>query len=167
MKVLLLIILSITLVSCQNQKPQQDETIVETRAPGYVVMKEKKSPVYEGNPDNLDLWDKYIEAHNERNLELISKMNSDSISITSYNGNNSKGNENHINSLKTWFESSNPKWETFFSYTMKIPSQKGEWIISGHKMTETSDGKEVVSYDILDAYIENDKVQSFWVYNRK
>ena len=77
-----------------------------------------------------------------------------------------EGTDTHIEFLKVWFESENPTWNTFFSYTMKVENQPGEWVISGSQVKKTVNGEEVTSYDVIDAYIEEGKIGGFWVYTR-
>ena len=72
----------------------------------------------------------------------------------------------HIERLSGWFAAEDPKWNTFFSYTMKVDGQVGEWVISGHTLTTTVDGEEKTVYDIADVYIEDGKIGAFWIYTR-
>jgi hypothetical protein len=65
-----------------------------------------------------------------------------------------------------WFDVENPKWNTYFSYSMKVDGQQGEWVISGAQVKKTVDGQEVTSYDIADVYILDGKIGAFWVYTR-
>ena len=161
-----LFIASITLIGCQQPKEITTEE-TPSSPPGYVVQGGKKTAVDDANPENLVFWDRYIQAHNKRDLETISAMNNDSITIYTQDGNKTVGTKAHLENLNLWFDASDPKWNTYFSYTMKIEGQKGAWVISGHEMTETVEGKTLKHYDITDAYIEDEKVKAFWVYQRK
>ena len=76
------------------------------------------------------------------------------------------GTEGQMEALKGWFETGNPTWNTYFSYTMKVDGQQGEWVISGAQVKQTVDGEEVTSYDITDVYLLDGKVGAFWVYTR-
>lgn len=161
-----LFIIGITLAGCQQNNENAKEE-AQSSPPGYVIQEGKKIAVNDANPENLVFWDRYIQAHNERDLETISAMNNDSITIYTYDGNKTVGTAAHLENLNMWFDTSNPKWNTYFSYTMKIEGQKGAWVISGHEMTETVEGESIKHYDITDAYIEDQKVKAFWVYQRK
>ena len=60
------------------------ETTVECEdnpAAGFLATADGKVPARDANPANLDLWDKYIEAHNNRDLETIASMNIDSTDL--------------------------------------------------------------------------------------
>lgn len=182
MKKLLLLFAFLIMVSCNNTAVQKitdsmtpDAEIVEVEVnnpAGYLSTTDGKVNAFDGNPENLDIWDTYIEAHNNRDLDVIREMNADStdqmgaFKIYDPMGGVVNGVDDHIERLAGWFEAENPKWDTFFSYTMKVEGQVGEWVISGHGMTTTVDGVEQNRYDLIDAYIEDGKIGAFWVYTR-
>jgi len=164
-----IIILAVFTYSCETTVP----TVVDNPAPGYLSTAQGKSDARDGNPANLDLWDKYIEAHNNQDLDIIREMNADSTEqfgafrIIDAQGAIIDSPEAHIEILSGWFEAENPKWDTFFSYTMKVDGQVGEWVISGHTLTRNVEGNEVLTYDIADVYIEDGKIGAFWIYQRE
>ena len=86
--------------------------------------------------------------------------------ILAPNGQVIRGSDTQIEFLKGWFEAENPTWRTYFSYTMKLDGQNGEWVISGAEVKKTVDGNEVTTYDVADVYIEDGKIGAFWVYTR-
>ena len=76
MKKIIILLLSITLLnSCAEKVSSENEA---KRAPGYLKKDGKIYDVDDANPENLDLWDNYIEAHNKRDIEAINQMNADS-----------------------------------------------------------------------------------------
>ena len=104
-------------------------------------------------------------------MELIASMNIDSTQMGEFrilapNGQVIRGSDTQIEFLKGWFEAENPTWRTYFSYTMKLDGQNGEWVISGAEVKKTVDGNEVTTYDVADVYIEDGKIGAFWVYTR-
>ena len=166
---ILLMVLSFITFSCDV--PAKQETEME-RAPGFArTPSGEQSNANDANPDNLDIWDKYIDAHNNRDLELISSMNIDSTQMGDFriiapNGQVIRGSDSQIEFLRGWFEAENPTWRTYFSYTMKLDGQNGEWVISGAEVKRTVDGEEVTTYDIADVYIEEGKIGAFWLFRR-
>ena len=168
-KIFIITFLTIFTFSCESPAPAEMEA---ERAPGFLRTPDGDVAADDANPENLDLWDKYIEAHNNRDLDAIASMNIDStqqmgsFKIIGPDGSLIDGTDTHIEFLKGWFEAENPTWNTFFSYTMKVENQPGEWVISGSQVKKTVDGEEVTSYDIIDAYIEEGKIGAFWVYTR-
>ena len=182
MKKLLLLFTFSFLASCNNtaiQKvasslsPDAEIVEVEVNTPaGYLSTANGKTDAYDGDPSNLELWDQYIDAHNNKDLDVIREMNADStqqfggFKVYDAFGDLVNGVDSHIERLSVWFEAENPQWSTFFSYTMKVDGQVGEWVISGHALTTTVDGEEKTVYDLADAYIEDGKIGAFWIYSR-
>ena len=182
MKKFSLLFTLLLLVSCNNTAVQKvadsitpDAEIVEVEInnpAGYLSTTEGKFNAFDGNLENLEIWDAYIDAHNNRDLDVIREMNADStkqfgaFKVYDAKGGVVDGPDNHIKRLSGWFEAEDPKWNTFFSYTMKVEGQVGEWVISGHSLTTSVDGKEKTTYDLADAYIEDGKIGAFWIYSR-
>ena len=182
MKKLSLLFMFLIMVSCNNTAVQKvtdsltpDAEVVEVEVnnpSGYLATADGKVNAFDANPENLDLWDTYIEAHKNRDLDVIREMNADStkqmgaFKIYDPMGGVINGIDDHIQRLSEWFEAENPNWDTFFSYTMKVEGQVGEWVISGHALTTTVDGVEQTRYDLIDAYIEDGKIGAFWIYTR-
>ena len=182
MKKLLLLFTLCLLTSCNNtaiQKvasslsPDAEIIEVEVNTPaGYLSTANGKTDAYDGDPSNLELWDQYIDAHNNKDLDVIREMNADStqqfggFKVYDALGYVVDGADSHIERLRGWFEAENPQWNTFFSYTMKVDGQIGEWVISGHMLKTTVDGEEKTVYDLADAYIEDGKIGAFWIYTR-
>ena len=166
-KYILILLLAVFTFSCETTNAP-----VDNPAAGYLATAEGRSDARDADPANLDLWDKYIEAHNAQNLDAIREMNADSTQqfggfrIFDAQGGVVDGVDAHIDRLSGWFQAENPKWNTYFSYTMKVDGQVGEWVISGHVLTRNVNGTEVSTYDIVDAYIEDGKIGAFWVYTR-
>ncbi|MAJ82683.1 MAG: hypothetical protein CMC16_00035 [Flavobacteriaceae bacterium] len=164
-----IILLAVFTYSCETTVP----AVIDNPPAGYLSNAEGKSDVRDGNPANLDLWDKYIEAHNNQDLDIIREMNADSTEqfgafrVIDAQGAIIDSPDVHIEILSGWFEAENPKWDTFFSYTMKVDGQVGEWVISGHTLTRNVEGNEVLTYDIADVYIEDGKIGAFWIYQRE
>ena len=167
-KFILLTVLSLITFSCETPVKQDAEM---ERAPGFLRAGGEQLNAYEASPENLDIWDKYIDAHNNRDLELIASMNIDSTELGNFrilspNGQIILGSDTQIEFLKGWFEAENPKWKTNFSFSMRVEGQKGEWVITGSEVKKTVDGEEVTTYDVADVYIEDGKIGAFWVYSR-
>ena len=145
--------------------------IVEVdREVGYLLTKEKTYTASSGDDSVVNLWDKYIQAHNNRDLKSISEMNSDSIQIYGPRGEYINGSDDHVTFLKGWFEGSDPKWNTFFSFPMRVnnmESQKdGQWVVSGAVLKMNLNGSESNVTQLFDVYSENGKIMKFYVYER-
>ena len=168
-KIFLLSFIGLFMFSCDA--PVNTDTEAE-RSPGFLRTADGQINANDANPENLDLWDKYIDAHNNRDFEAIASMNIDStqqmgsFKVVGPTGQVIDGTDTHAEFLKGWFEAENPIWNTYFAYTMKVDNQVGEWVISGAAVTKTVNGEEVTTYDVADVYIEDGKIGAFWVYSR-
>ena len=59
-KIFIITFLTIFTFSCESPAPAEMEA---ERAPGFLRTSDGDIPADDANPENLDLWDKYIEAH--------------------------------------------------------------------------------------------------------
>ncbi|MEL0184015.1 MAG: hypothetical protein ACPGKX_00750 [Flavobacteriaceae bacterium] len=160
----LLTLVSILMFSCET-------TVVEGvelgPAPGYLVSQDGKIDARDADPSNLAIWEKYIEAHNNKDYETISSINHDSIVLNLWDGRNLFGNEAHLEVLKGYMDEFSPTWNTFFSYTMHVDGQKGDWVITGHQIDQTVDGEEQSISDICDVFIVDEKIRRIIVYRKE
>ena len=102
---ILLVVVSIFTFSCDVPAKQEAEM---ERAPGFLRAGGEQINATDASPENLDLWDKYIDAHNNRDLELIASMNIDSTQMGNFrilapNGQVIRGSDTQIEFLKGWF----------------------------------------------------------------
>jgi ketosteroid isomerase-like protein len=135
------------------------------QTPGWLQTANGKIPATDANPKNLKLYEKFIRAHNDRDLNKISKMAHDSIVVELPDGGKILGKENFINVLNNWFNTSNPIWNPFFAYSMKVQGQKGEWVIAGHTLKDKPQNLDV--WDLVDIYIDSKKIRRVIVYRKE
>ena len=69
------------------------------------------TPIIVGETSNQEIWIKYIQAHNDKNLDIIAKINSEDWEGYTADGSVVKGNKAHIEILENWFKNANPKWK--------------------------------------------------------
>ena len=100
-KFLLLTFISALFFSCETT-PKEVE---KGPAPGYLVAQDgSKIDARDADPSNLAIWEKYIEAHNNKDYETISSINHDSIVLNLWDGRNLFGNEAHLEVLKGYIK---------------------------------------------------------------
>ena len=137
---------------------------------GYEMSDEgEKLDIIAGNTSVIDIWVKYVEAHNKRDLEAINSTNAADFEGRAPNGVIVKGPEAHAAYLKEWFATSNPSWEFNYAMAGDVPQTDGtvdHWVTSSYTLTDTIDGKEVVSEELFDVQIENGKIQFILVRSR-
>ena len=161
-------LISITfLISCQ-QEIKEIETIKRI---GYDVSDEtgKKLDLFGGPESATKVWEGYIKAHNEGNLEAISKLNFEDIKIWGPRGEYIDGSEAHLEFLSNWFKNNSPKWEPNYFISNQLTDEKGslkQWVTSGHDLTLEVEGEKMKVFQVHDALIEDGKVKMFYVYER-
>ena len=129
-----------------------------------------KIPLYSGDLSNVSIWEKYIVAHNERDLETIKSLNAvEGFKVYGPTGQVIDGADAHIEFLTSWFADANPKWKTSYLIENEFTNTKGElrqWVTSGHGVTLTVEGEEVKLGQVHDALIVDGKIQMFYVTER-
>ena len=164
-------VLAVISYSCNNSavermvdKMQPEPVVIEQEGAGFFTSQPEEKFVV-GSDDVMDIWMKYIDAHNNQDMEAILAMETDSIFILSPDGSTIRGKENHKAALSAWFEAANPKWNVYWGMPYKGVPGGAEWIIAGHLVTQTIDGVEVKHRDMIDGYINDDGLVSrFYVY---
>lgn len=120
--------------------------------------------------DLAETWVEYINAHNQRDYDKISNMNSEEIKVWGPAGQYVEGTEAHIEFLKEWIAATNVKWtpQWFINNSGEnAEGKKVDYVTSGHQMTFTIDGEESYFYQIHDAVISEGKIINFNVYEQK
>ena len=163
-KILLLTFASVLMFACETT-PKEVE---KGPAPGYLLTADgTKIDARDADPSNLAIWEKYLEAHNNKDFETISSMNHDSIVINLNDGQNFFGNQAHIDLLKGYMDEFDPTFNTFFSYAMHVDGQVGDWVITGHQIDQTANGEEQSVSDICDVFIVDQKIRRIIVYRKE
>ena len=163
MKKLSLLIAFLIIASC-NAPVENSE-----KKAGYLKAGDATYDLSLGDHSAVEIWDQYLDAHNNQDLDAIKALESEDLKIWGPTGQVVEGKEAHSEFLDGWFKANNPKWETYFSVPVKVDwkDQPGTWVTSGHTLTMTVDGVEVKSNDIADVYIEDGLIQKFYVFSRK
>ena len=163
MKNLLYLISIVLLVSCNSQTKNSEDTQI-----GYEILKSgKKVSLNAGDMSTIEVWEKYVDAHNNKDLETIKSLNHNDIKIMTPGGeiNNS---EEHIKFLERWFSENNPKWKTFYMIANELTEKDTlkQYVTSSHELTITVDTNQTKIAQIHDAWIVDGKVKKFYVYEK-
>ena len=168
MKYSILLLSSLFMISCANISNQE---VVETsKEIGFDKTEGVKTSLFGGNMETVAVWEKYIKAHNERDIETIKGLNAEK-DFKAYGprGEIIVGTKDHVAFLNQWFADNNPKWVTKYSIANEFTTKEGvlrKYVTSGHELTLTVEGKEVKVNQVHDALIVNGKVQTFYVNER-
>ena len=149
----------------ENHEPQlKDSAYLDLSFSG-----KKKLDILAGDTSNIKIWVDYVEAHNQRDLVAIDETNADDLVGKAANGVIVNGSAEHAAFLKNWFETSNPIWEFVYAMANDVPQADGSihhWVTSSYEVTDTIDGKEIVSRESFDVRIENNKIKEIIVASR-
>ena len=118
-----------------------------------------------GSDEVMDTWIKYLEAHNNQDMETIMSMSADSIYVLGPDGSEIKSKEEQAAILEGWFAAANPKWDAYWGMPYKSIPSGANWFIAGHDVTQTIDGKEVKELHMIDGEIKDNKILRFFVYS--
>jgi len=168
MKYSILLLSSLFIISCANISNQE---VVETPTEiGFDKTEGVKTPLFGGDMETVSVWEKYIKAHNEKDIKTIRQLNAEK-GFKAYGpkGEIIVGTEDHLAFLSQWFTDNNPKWVTKYSIANEFKTKEGilkQYVTSGHDVTFVIDGKEVKVNQVHDALIINGKVQTFYVNER-
>ena len=117
-----------------------------------------------GSDEITDIWTNYLDAHNSGDIETIKSMSADSIYILGPDGKEIRTKEEQAVLLEGWFAAANPKWDAYWAMPYESVPGGAEWIIAGHRVTETIEGEEKVTLQMIDEEIKDGKVDRFFVY---
>ena len=159
------LLLAQTSFAGHHEKSEKDtKTII-----GYEILDGERLEIVAGDASAIDIWVEYVEAHNTRDLETINSLNASDFEGRAANGLIVKGPEEHAEFLKEWFATSNPSWKYNYAIANDVPQSDGtvhHWVTSAYTVTDTIDGKEVVSEEFFDVRIENGKIKYILVASR-
>ena len=168
MKYSILLLSSLFMISCANISNQE---VVETsKEIGFDKTEGVKTSLFGGNMETVAVWEKYIKAHNERDIETIKGLNAEK-DFKAYGprGEIIVGTKDHVAFLNQWFADNNPKWVTKYSIANEFTTKEGvlkQYVTSGHDVTLVVEGKEVKVNQVHDALIVDGKIQTFYVNER-
>ena len=161
MKNLLYLIFILLLVSCDIN------TKVDWQI-GYEILKSgEKVSLNAGDYSTIEVWEKYVDAHNNKDLETIKSLNHNDIKIFTPGGEINTS-EEHIKFLDRWFSENNPNWKTFYMIANELTENDTlkQYVTSCHELTLTVDTNQTKIAQIHDAWIVDGKVKKFYVYER-
>ena len=160
-------VMTAVLISCTNAPCPE----AAPKAIGHEISDDgTKVPLYSGDLSTVAIWGKYIQAHNDRDLETIRSLNAvEGFKVYGPTGQVIDGTDAHIEFLTAWFADTNPKWKTSYLIENEYTNKKEElrqWVTSGHGVTLTVEGEEVKLGQVHDALIVDGKIQMFYVTER-
>jgi len=164
------IMLVLLLSSCtQNQKTNEEKPGLEI---GSALMDgtTEMTAIVAGETSNQEIWLKYIQAHNDKNLDIIAEINADDWEGYTADGSVVKGNEAHIEILDNWFKNADPKWVVKWMIANAAVNKDGiteQWLTTGNEYTDVDEnGNEIFEHNVHDILFKDGKIKKINVYKR-
>ena len=168
MKNYLLLLSFIFLVtSCQVQDSEKTQIKIGSE---LLDGNEAMTPIVVGDLSTQEVWLKYIDAHNNRDLETIASINDEDWIGYTPDGSVVKGNDAHIEILDNWFKTSNPNWKVKWMIANGVVNNDGEveqYLTTANDFSDIdSNGTEIKEHNIHDILFVNGKIKKITVYKR-
>ena len=77
---------------------------------GYDTTEGVRAPLYAGSLDTVEVWMRYMKAHDDNDLKAIREANADDFKAWASDGSVIENTDAQIALLTDWFATSNPKW---------------------------------------------------------
>ena len=174
-KLLTLLLAAFLFTACNDAKKNDGEASknedLKPTVIGSAYMEDRSVSLITGGDLNTEkVWLDYVQAHNDKNLEKIAELNHPEWEGFLPDGRTLKGTDAQMELLKTWFETSNPKWEVQWMITNDSKNEKGEmthWLTTGNTYTDSdADGNEILEHHIHDMQFVDGKIKKINVYSR-
>ena len=133
---------------------------------GYDTTEGVRSPLYAGSLDTVDIWMRYMKAHDDNDLKAIREANAEDFKAWASDGSVIESTDAQIALLTDWFATSDPKWIHKYSIANEFTDQDGQlqqWVTTGWELTETVDGKEAKRQEIFDVLITEGKIKTIYI----
>jgi hypothetical protein len=97
-----------------SMTPDAEVVEIEKKA-GYLKTADATYELSLGDNSAVDIWDRFLDAHNNQDMDAIMALEAEDIKIWGPDGAVIEGKEAHKEFLSQWFAAANPKWSTYFS----------------------------------------------------
>ena len=153
--------------SCQVQDSEKTQVKIGSE---LLDGNETMTPIVAGDLSTQEVWLKYIDAHNNRDLETIASINDEDWIGYTPDGSVVKGNDAHIEILDNWFKTSNPNWKVKWMIANGVVNNDGEveqYLTTANDFSDIdSNGTEIKEHNIHDILFVNGKIKKITVYKR-
>ena len=173
-KLLFLLTLFIIAFSCNTtSEPKSEDTPkiedIPTAIGIQITNDGARSSIVVGEMENTSIWEKYIKAHNDKDLETILSINATDFKAYLPDGAVIDGSENQMSILKEWFANSNPQWATRWMIANAATDKEGmeqQWLTTGQELTDLVEGEQTTLNHIHDVLFVDGKIKMINVYER-
>ena len=160
-----LLLVLIIIFSCNSKMKETKDTQIGVE----ISDKGERLDLNAGEMSTVSIWEKYIDAHNNRDIAAIKSMNAKNIKVYGPRGEFIEGFEAHEEFLKVWFSTNKPKWTPKYYIANNVVNTNGDieqWVTSSLNLSLVDGDKVLKVVQVNDALIKDGKVQKFYVYER-
>ena len=169
MKNLILLLLSAIIFGCGEQD-KKIETIQAFEAPktvGFMTGNESVKWAL-GSDEAIDVWAKWVEYHNTKEINKIMSLAADNIEINGPEGEYIKGKEALKGFLEGWLTAANPKFRQQWATAVTDPNGNGmQWIHNAYMVDMTIEGQQISERHFAAVGVKDNLIQQFWIYSGK
>ena len=119
-----------------------------------------------GSDETTQVFNDFIEAHNNRDTDLIKSMETEDIHIELPDGTVKDGQAQHMEALGSFFDA-DAQWLPYWGMPYKGVKNGVEWMIAGMAITTLVDGEETTVLHMVDAELENGLFKNIYVYENR
>ena len=116
-----------------------------------------------GPSESTDVYNQFMDAHNAQDIEAIKSLMSEDIQIWHADGRQTEGRAEQLESLQSWFDETNPSFNPFWGMPYVGVKNAETWVIAAHVTTQTIDGVESNSSQMLDLRITDGLVDLLYI----
>jgi len=120
-----------------------------------------------GPSETTDLYNKFMDAHNDRDMETIKSLLSEDLVIWHSDGSRVEGRDAHLEALQSWFDETNPTLNPFWGMPYVGVNNGETWMIAAHNSKTTLDGVDSYNSNMLDLQAKDGVISMIIVYSRQ
>ncbi len=120
-----------------------------------------------GPSETTEMYNKFIDAHNEMNMETIESLLAEDLVIYHSDGTTVEGKEAHLEALEQWFDQTNASFNPYWGMPYVGVNNGETWMIAAHQTQTTIDGEEISRGTMLDIQFTDGLVNTIIVYERE
>mgnify|MGYP001232968018 FL=1 len=154
-----ILLIAIIFAACAEQKQ-------EPKTAGYFILDEEQTYMI-GSDETTDFMKKWIDAHNERDMETILSMEKDDIKIELPDGSEINGKDEHSKVLESSFFANNVTWTPYWMLPYTGVKGNKTWLIGGFQLKSNVDGVENVVLHMGDIQLVDGLVSRIIVYEKQ
>ena len=142
-----------------------DAPVIEGQ--GFWAGQEGDETFVAGPSETTDLYNKFMDAHNDRDIETIKSLLSEDLVIWHSDGSRVEGRDAHLEALQSWFDETNPTFNPFCGMPYVGVNNGETWMIAAHNSKTTLDGVDSYNSHMLDLQAKDGVISMIIVYSRQ